>query len=376
MTKVDVVVVGGGLGGLYSAYRLAAVGLSYVVLEATERLGGRILSLPVGDTAPLGVDLGPTWFWPHQRRMHGLLAELGIPWFEQYVEGDALYQMEPGMAPQRFQGAGAMIAYRVRGGFQRLVDGLSASLDPACVRLGHPVTTLEQRGGLWRVGVGDGAGQASFEAAHLVLAAPPRLLLERLPLAPWLPAGVRERLAATPTWMAGQAKFVATYRRPFWRAAGLAGDAFSRVGPLVEIHDASADREAGPALFGFVGLPAAARAGHGEEALKALCLHQLAGLFGAEALKTENTYLKDWARDPWVATPRDGMEPSMHPQLDLGPYRETLATLRLGFAATEAAPMEGGLLEGALLAAEVAVADIMAARGASSIGARELTSGP
>jgi len=279
--------------------------------------------------------------------------------------------MEPGMAPQRFQGAGAMMAYRVRGGLQRLVDALAAGLGPSCVRPGHPVTTLERRGELWRIMAGDDAGHATFEAPHLILAVPPRLLLERLPLAPWLPAGLAERLAATPTWMAGQAKFVATYRRPFWRAAGLAGDAFSRVGPLVEIHDASADREAGPALFGFVGLPAAARAGHGEEAFKTLCLQQLAGLFGDEALDTVNTYLKDWARDPWVATPRDGREPSVHPQLDLGPYRDALAQLRLGFAASEAAPMEGGLLEGALGAAEVAVADVVAHQGTPSLAASE-----
>lgn len=374
MTKVEVVVVGGGLGGLYSAYRLAAAGLSCVVLEATGRLGGRILSLPVADAAPLGVDLGPTWFWPHQRRMQVLLAELRIPWFEQYVAGDALYQMEPGVAPQRFPGAGAMAAYRVRGGLQRLVDALAAGLDPDSVRLGHPVTTLEREGGLWRVG--DGGGHFTLEASRLILAAPPRLLLERLPLARWLPPGLSERLAATPTWMAGQAKFVATYRRPFWRAAGLAGDAFSRVGPLVEIHDASADREAGPALFGFVGLPAVARAGHDEEAFKTLCLQQLAVLFGDEALATVNTYLKDWAQDPWVATTRDGAEPSMHPELDLGPYREALAALGLGFAATEAAPMEGGLLEGALMAGELAVADIVAAHGASPVAAREPAAGP
>ena len=88
MKAVEVVIVGGGLGGLYSAYLLKRAGVSSVLLEATERFGGRILSQHNAGAADLAVDLGPTWFWPHQRRMHTLLEALDISWFAQHVQGE------------------------------------------------------------------------------------------------------------------------------------------------------------------------------------------------------------------------------------------------------------------------------------------------
>ena len=353
--QVDAVVVGGGLAGLYCARRLAAAGRSWVLLEATGRLGGRILAPP----GPPAVDLGPTWFWPHQGAMQGLLAALHIPWFDQHVAGDALYELQPDAPPVRFEGAGAMISHRVRGGMQSVVDRLAADLGSAGLHLGHPVVGLERTAGRWRVTAAPAGGPVTFEAGHLLLAAPPRVLLAHLDLESLLPQDLVRRLAGTPTWMAGQAKLVATYRRPFWREAGLAGDAFSRVGPLVEVHDACADGGAGYALFGFIGLPARARSALTNDDLEARCIAQLGNLFGPEALRPEATFLKDWSRDPWVATPPDLDEPSRHPELDLRPYKEHLAGLGLAFAGTEAAAVDGGLLEGALMAAEAAVANVI-----------------
>ena len=46
MTPVRVAIIGGGLAGLSAAAQLAAVGITdYVLLEARDRLGGRILSV-------------------------------------------------------------------------------------------------------------------------------------------------------------------------------------------------------------------------------------------------------------------------------------------------------------------------------------------
>src|SRR6202000_1021375 len=86
--KRRVVIVGGGLSGLYSARLLAASGMECVLLEARERLGGRILSVTAG-----GFDLGPAWFWPDmQPRMTGLVQELGLTAFPQHSEGDVLIE--------------------------------------------------------------------------------------------------------------------------------------------------------------------------------------------------------------------------------------------------------------------------------------------
>lgn len=57
--SVDVVVVGAGIAGLAAAQVLAAAGRSYVVLEARDRVGGRIFTSSVWPGLP--VDLGASW---------------------------------------------------------------------------------------------------------------------------------------------------------------------------------------------------------------------------------------------------------------------------------------------------------------------------
>ena len=93
-----------------------------------------------------------------------------------------------------------------------------------------------------------------FVAQHLVLAAPPRKLAPMLTTQPRLPPGLHKALAANPTWVGAQSKFLAVYVTPFWRQACLSGQAFSRVGPMDEVHDASATAHAGHAPFGFIGV--------------------------------------------------------------------------------------------------------------------------
>ena len=66
----------------------------------------------------------------------------------------------------------------------------------------------------------------TLHAACAVLALPPRLI-GGAEIVPTLPPSVGAALAAVPGWMAGQAKALALYDRPFWRDAGLSGSAFS-----------------------------------------------------------------------------------------------------------------------------------------------------
>ncbi|HRC59124.1 MAG TPA: FAD-dependent oxidoreductase, partial [Kofleriaceae bacterium] len=76
----DVVVVGAGLSGLVCARALAAGGASVVVLEARERVGGRLLS---GKVAGSVVDLGGQWLSSGQDRLLALTQELGLSTFAQ-----------------------------------------------------------------------------------------------------------------------------------------------------------------------------------------------------------------------------------------------------------------------------------------------------
>ena len=155
--------------------------------------------------------------------------------------------------------------------------------------------------------------------------------------------------------MSGQAKFVATYSNPFWREKGLSGQAFSHVGPMIEVHDASSNTDSGFALFGFIGLQSDVRSQLSIDQLKSQCLDQLSDLFGPEALSAEMKYLKDWAQDKWVATDQDIMESPQHASFPMLQHKKELKSLNLHLAASEFAHMETGYLEGALLASDTAV---------------------
>jgi monoamine oxidase len=82
---VDVVIVGAGLSGLSAARELRAAGASCLVLEARDRVGGKMRSVEV---AGVPVDLGAHWIGPQQRRVAALARELGIDSHRQHLAGE------------------------------------------------------------------------------------------------------------------------------------------------------------------------------------------------------------------------------------------------------------------------------------------------
>lgn len=83
--EARVAIVGAGLSGLSAARKLADAGVSVLVLEARDRVGGRTLS---HDTAHGDrIELGAQWLGPTQDRMFKLVKEFGLTTFPQYHEG-------------------------------------------------------------------------------------------------------------------------------------------------------------------------------------------------------------------------------------------------------------------------------------------------
>jgi len=343
-------IIGGGLTGLSLAYRLQKAGHDYQLVEARNRLGGRIKSLKVGDA---NFDLGPSWIWSGQNRVASLLAELGLRAFEQWSDGNQLYEQPNGDVMQNSGFMSMAGSYRIAGGTSALTDALAAQLDPARVHIGSPVTRVSDTPMLAHI------GDQRIEATQIVLAIPPRISAE-LNYVPALPNQSLASLRAVPTWMGAHAKFVAVYPNPFWRENGLSGDASSRRGPMVELHDASPDDASYGAIFGFVGVPADARANAGDALMKA-AIAQLVNLFGSQAATPIATQLEDWSRAPFTAAPADATAPPGLPPYAMPAVLRDVWDTRLIFAVTELTSDNGGLIEGALAASEAAARQILRA---------------
>lgn len=67
MKHKKVIIIGGGLAGLYATYLLEQQQIPYLLLEAQSRLGGRILGAQNKLNAENYFDLGPAWVFPHQK---------------------------------------------------------------------------------------------------------------------------------------------------------------------------------------------------------------------------------------------------------------------------------------------------------------------
>ena len=87
--SADVIVVGAGLAGLTAARQIAAAGKTVMVLEARNRVGGRVLnhSLGGGDYAELGgMFTGPT-----QDRIQALAQAVGVSTYPTYNTGNNVF---------------------------------------------------------------------------------------------------------------------------------------------------------------------------------------------------------------------------------------------------------------------------------------------
>jgi len=366
METLKTVIVGAGISGLHSAYELAKQGQSVRVLEARERVGGRIFSVALDEPQHAKFDLGPSWFWPGQTNIETLVAELGLKdaVFTQYSQGEAIYEAS-GQPPQRgVQGLSMRGSYRVDGGLARITTALYDKIieisGKQSITTNTPVTEIEREAnGLIKVSYQRNEGEIEhLMCEHVIIAMPPRVALKHIDFTPQLMPSRTKELQQVATWMAGHAKATIVYKTPFWRKAGLSGDAFSQQGPLSEIHDASPNDSSVSALFGFFATPPQHRKSDWQESGK-LIVTQLTRLFGGDAANPIKVIGKDWAKDNLVATDLDQHIPNHHPSNNLSTIVEPGWQQSLIWSGTETA--EGhynGYIEGAIMASKVAVSYI------------------
>jgi monoamine oxidase len=118
--EADVAVVGAGLAGIAAARAVEQGGASVVLVEARERVGGRLESIAIDDGK--WVDVGGQWIGPTQDRVEALSRSLGHETFPTYAHGENVVEF------------GAKLI-RYRGTIPRLAPHVLADVGQAMLRL-------------------------------------------------------------------------------------------------------------------------------------------------------------------------------------------------------------------------------------------------
>jgi monoamine oxidase len=126
--QVDAAVVGAGLAGLTAARRLAEKGADVIVLEASDRVGGRTVNEPISETEQ--TEMGGQWVGPTQDRVLALVDELGLEMFPTRTEGQNVIEMDGRLR-------------RYRGTIPKLSPIVLADLGLARMRLGRVVRKVD-----------------------------------------------------------------------------------------------------------------------------------------------------------------------------------------------------------------------------------------
>ena len=399
---MNVVVVGAGFAGLAAALDLHDAGLSVTVLEARERVGGRVLSVELenGEVAELGAE----WIMPDDDVLRGTInrlgltaSEAGIDYLRREPRGRAAVPMAeldtfleaadahlaaspadrssmgamldavPGderaraVAKARLQGtfasdldrvawragwhAGRLSAEpavyrRMAGGNGSIADAIAGLLPD--VRLGLRATSLAERGGRIEVLAGD----ARVEAEAVVIAVPVRLATE-LAFDPSLPPEQREAFQGLPMGVAS--KLAVPLAGAPERCAIQCADL-----PFWFWVADGADGRSRPVVTSFAGseLPQEELAtGSGDPTT---WLQRIVEL--APELRPDGTpVMKVWADDPFS---RGAYTAWDHPSLSRRPLFERMHGA-VAFAGEHTAGDHSGTMEGALRSGRRAAAQVL-----------------
>merc|ERR1711872_44712 len=319
MVSTDVIIVGAGLTGLTLASDLAEKGVNFVILEARERIGGRIHSIKTKDGAV--VEMGATWFFPNFKNLGNLLKKLKIGLTEQH---------------------GAAGMYRIKGGTGKIVDTLYSQIDQSKVLLGQKVTKIRQT----EEGMEVTSNGKVFKTRRVVTTIPPQLLSRSVQFSPALPHDVMNVMMNTHTWMGEAIKGAVTYKTPFWKSGGWSGAIYSYSGPFVQAYDQS--NSEGGALVGFMS-GRVARLSYEERRKKTI--EQLVEQLGERAgdyLEYRDTV---WNREEFTM-PSQAPSPHQHQNNGHNLYQSPLMGGGLIVGGTETSNREGGYMEGAVNSAK------------------------
>ncbi|PDQ22440.1 monoamine oxidase [Mesorhizobium sanjuanii] len=411
--RADVVIVGAGFTGLSAALELKKAGIDFLLLEARDRVGGRVESRlnELGER----IDSGGQFLCEDMPELMALVEVRGKTLVETFVDGDfithpsmsveqaertyvtamAIRGRMNGIEPDDPSIAGLTVAAWLdrqtdsadaRAAFRSMIEGLwclalekmplwhlidndrritnevpelqyslretmQSLADDLAGDLGDHVRLSEpvMRVERARQGVRIVSGGGVIGAREVLIALPPATAA-KLDFQPALPAALKKALDV---WESGAViKILVRYARPFWRDRSLSGMVMWRDLPGLFACDASKDDDHA-ALVVFIGGPLALRCHKlGEAALRAEVTAKLVDALGPDAADILDFSQRDWTDDRWSGGAYSDLIVDVT-------AREAERTILAGappvhFASSELSPSFPGYVEGAIVAGRMA----------------------
>ena len=184
--------------------------------------------------------------------------------------------------------------------------------------------------------------------------APP--MQSRIRFIPHLPAGRDQFSQRSP--MGSIAKVIARYDKPFWRANGLSGQAYSNRGSAFSTFDISPQNGSSGVLLGFVAADQSrALYGLSKTEIQALVEKDFVNYFGPEASTATEWIVQHWDDEEYS---RGGYS-SLYGLGALTRYHEYYVTPFQGvhFSGVETAEFNKGYIDGAISSGERAAREVL-----------------
>lgn len=343
MKPPRIVIIGAGLSGLTTAYLLNKSGYSSTILEARNRIGGRIHTLRKKGEAP--VELGATWFGNQHERLTELMQELGVERAKQHIGDHVFYEMNSMSPPQLVNlPPGSDDTYRLKNGTDSLINALAEKLDGvSMVKTGTAVKRISNSSD--KITLFTSSGEAETDIVISTL--PPELFLDTISVEPDLQEEFRQIASTTQTWMADSIKVGLTYSEPFWRAPASSGTIMSNVGPVTEMYDHSSFEKKAYALKGFM---AGAYHSVTPDRRREIVIEQLQKFYGNRAAHPLSYIEKVWRDDPYTFSEySENVFPHQHNGHEI--YQRSHFEGRLWFAGAETSAISPGYMDGAVRSA-------------------------
>ena len=243
----DIVIIGGGLTGLTLAYLLRNSTSKINIIEARNRLGGRILTSYQNNEAP--IEMGATWLNTSHTYLNLLLEELNIGIFEQELGDKAIYEPSS-LTPHQLVSLpnNSDYSYRIKGGSSALIKKLAESISENTIFFNEVVTSINEDSDAVTIK----SNKNTFSSKIVISTLPPYLLQSSIKITPNLLSDIQEVMESTHTWMGESIKVGLRFKDPFWKADNSSGTIFSNVGPIPEFYDHSNYENNSYALKGFL----------------------------------------------------------------------------------------------------------------------------